>query len=189
LDEPESAGSARASIVHGFPPIADGRARVLILGSMPSQASLAAGQYYAHPRNAFWPIIGALLGFSPDLPYPDRVARLRAGGIALWDVLHSCARHGSLDADIEEDSIRPNAIGPLLRQYPAIRRVFFNGTRSELAFRRYVLPEIGPDRPDLTYRRLPSTSPAHAARSLQQKLLAWRVVTDLTQPDSQVIGE
>lgn len=177
-DEPEAAGSARASIVHSFPPIADVRARVLILGSMPSQASLAAGQYYAHPRNAFWPIIGALLGFSPEIAYPDRVARLRDGGIALWDVLHSCARQGSLDADIEEDSIRPNAIGPLLRQYPAIRRVFFNGTRSELAFRRYVLPEIRTDRPDLAYRRLPSTSPAHAARSLQEKLAAWRALLD-----------
>lgn len=155
---------------------------------MPSQASLAAAQYYAHPRNAFWPIIGALLGFSPDLPYPDRVSRLRVGGIALWDVLHSCARHGSLDADIEEDSIRPNAIGPLLRQYPAIRSVFFNGTRSELAFRRYVLPEIGPDRPDLTYRRLPSTSPAHAARSFAQKLNAWAAVLPAIDRDHPVGG-
>ena len=178
MDEPEAPGSTHASIVYSFPPVVDARARVLILGSMPSQASLAAGQYYAHPRNAFWPILGALLGFSPELPYPERVASLKDGGMALWDVLHSCARRSSLDADIQENSIRPNAIAPLLQQFPAIRRVFFNGSKSEQAFRRYVLPEIGPKRPDLTYRRLPSTSPAHAARSLQEKLAAWRALLD-----------
>lgn len=186
MDEPEAPGSARASIVYSFPPVADVRARVLILGSMPSQASLAAGQYYAHPRNAFWPILGALLGFAPDLPYPERVVRLKDGGIALWDVLHSCARRSSLDADIQENSIRPNAIAPLLQQYPAIRRVFFNGSKSEQAFRRYVLPDLGPEYPDLTYRRLPSTSPAHAARSFAQKLDAWRAVFQAIHPDHQV---
>lgn len=153
---------------------------ILILGSMPGAASLAAGQYYAHPRNAFWPIIGRLLGFPPDLPYPERLAVLRSRGIALWDVLHSCSRAGSLDASIDESSIRPNAIGRFLETHGAIQRIYFNGAKAEQAFRRHVLPSLDHRGGAMSGCRLPSTSPAHAARSLEQKLAAWRaIVRDL----------
>src|ERR1700741_1647656 len=94
--------------IRGFPPIADSRARVLVLGSMPSEASLAAGEYYAFRHNQFWRIAGALCGFEPGASYARRQAGLKPARVALWDVLASCVRPGSLDADIEEDSIRVN---------------------------------------------------------------------------------
>ncbi len=92
------------SRVQSFPPIAAPGARLLILGSMPGAASLAAGQYYAHPRNAFWPILAALCHFPADAPYAARVAALQAAGVAVWDVLQSCVRPGSLDTAIERSS-------------------------------------------------------------------------------------
>lgn len=155
-----------------FPPLAEATARVLILGSMPGQASLAAGQYYAHPRNAFWPIMGALLDAGPELAYPRRVERLQAAGIAVWDVLAECERPGSLDADIVAASVQANDFAGLLTGLPALRAIAFNGSAAEQAFRRHVLPGL----PELraTLLRLPSTSPAHAARSLAEKLAAWQ---------------
>lgn len=167
-----------SELIHSFPPICDGNARILLLGSMPSRASLEARQYYAHPRNTFWRIIAHLLGFRSDLPYPERLDRLKSRGIALWDVLHSCARQGSLDAAIEEASIVPNAVGELLGEHPGIRRVYFNGGKAEQAFRRYVAPTLPFEARHLRCVRLPSTSPAHAGRSFEQKLAAWRVVID-----------
>ena len=89
------------SLLYSFAPIADENARILILGSMPGQASLDAGQYYAHKRNLFWPIMAELLQFDVSASYEEKTAALRAAGIALWDVLQSCKREGSLDANIE----------------------------------------------------------------------------------------
>ncbi|MGY6217415.1 DNA-deoxyinosine glycosylase [Methylolobus aquaticus] len=161
--------------VCSFPPVADCNARVLILGSMPGVASLQAGQYYAHPRNAFWPILAALLDWPSGVAYAERLARLRAARIALWDVLQSCRRDGSLDAAIDDTSIVPNDFGRFLLQHTRITHVFFNGSKAESAFRRYVLPELFcADR--LVCERLPSTSPAHAARGFDEKLRAWRRV-------------
>jgi len=162
--------------VRSFAPVSDGNATRLILGSMPGVASLRAGQYYAHPRNWFWRILGEILGLDPGLPYADRVGALVSSGIALWDVLKSCTRAGSLDAAIERDSIIPNDFAAFFARHPQVRRIYFNGSTAEQYFRRRVLPLL--PAVALVYERLPSTSPAHAAMSYEEKLAAWQVITD-----------
>ena len=162
--------------VCSFAPIAGPDAEVLILGSMPGAASLAAYRYYAHPQNAFWPILAELLGFAPDAPYDDRVAALRAARIAVWDVLQSCSRQGSLDTRIARRSEVPNDLAGFLAGHPGICRVYFNGSKAESAFRQHVLPQL--DAAGLRFTRLPSTSPAHAARSRAEKLAAWRTILE-----------
>jgi double-stranded uracil-DNA glycosylase len=164
--------------IQSFPPIADTTANILILGSMPGKASLRAGQYYAHRRNAFWTIMGELVGASLALPYKTRTQKLKSAGIALWDVLASCTRHSSMDADIEAASICPNDFASFFLLHPNITHIFFNGSMAEQCFRKHVLPLLEPlpgHRP-LHYQRLPSTSPAHASMTYQQKLKAWKVV-------------
>jgi hypoxanthine-DNA glycosylase len=157
----------------GFPPIASRNARILVVGSMPSEASLAAGQYYAFRRNQFWRIAGEICGFAPDAPYGRRKLALRRCRIALWDVLESCVRPGSLDSAIREDSIRVNDFARFLATHPGIRRVCFNGRKAEHAWRRRVLPKL-PAACKLEYRLLPSTSPAHAGMGYLAKLGKWR---------------
>lgn len=164
------------SAVCSFAPIAAPDARLLILGSMPGRASLDAGQYYAHPRNAFWPVMGALFDFAPAAPYGERVAALQAAGVAVWDVLQSCVRPGSLDSAIRADSMVPNDFRAFLAAHPRIACIFFNGSAAADCYRRHVLP-LGAWAA-LPARRLPSTSPAHAALDLAAKLAAWRVVAD-----------
>jgi hypoxanthine-DNA glycosylase len=161
--------------VRSFAPVADGNPTRLILGSMPGVASLRAGQYYAHPRNLFWRILGELLGMPPGLPYAGRVEVLTASGIALWDVLQSCTRAGSMDADIEKGTIVPNDFSAFFARHPQVRRVYFNGSTAERYYYRHVLPGLtaGPQ----VYERLPSTSPAHAAMSYADKLESWRAIT------------
>jgi hypoxanthine-DNA glycosylase len=158
--------------VHSFDPICDAASRVLILGSMPGKASLRAGQYYAHPQNAFWKILGALFDFDPRAPYESRIARLREHGIALWDVMQSCVRESSLDSDIEESSIIANPFGDFLTVHPEIQTVCFNGAKAEASWRRHVLPTL--QEGDIAYHRLPSTSPANASISYETKLDAWK---------------
>ena len=143
---------------------------------MPGAASLAAGQYYAHPRNHFWPIMGRLLGAGPELPYAKRVRRLKSSGIALWDVLESCVRPGSLDADIEEGSIAVNDFAGFFDAHPRIGAVFFNGAKAESAYRRHVLQGLPSPACTLPVCRLPSTSPAYAALSLGRKLALWEML-------------
>lgn len=166
--------------IRSFAPVGSPQARVLILGSMPGVASLSAGEYYAHPRNAFWRILGDLAGAAPDLPYQTRLQILRAHDLALWDVLQSCERPGSLDADIVPDSIQPNDFAGFLAGHQQIRRIVFNGATAEQCFRRHVLPGLtasgvinAPHAP-LTLLRLPSTSPAHAGMPYERKLALWR---------------
>lgn len=154
-----------------FEPIADCNSELLILGSMPGQESLAAGQYYANRRNAFWKIMGHILGFDPDAAYETRLDELKAARVALWDVLQSCTRVGSLDANIAADSITVNDFHGFFDTHNKIRTVLFNGAKAESAYRRYVLPSVSAL--PISYIRLPSTSPAHAALSYQQKLQAW----------------
>lgn len=166
--------------LQSFPPIADGAARTLILGSMPGAASLAAQCYYAHPQNAFWRIVCTLLGLAPADRYETRVAALRAAHIALWDVLQSCTRQGSLDTGIARHSEVANDFAGFLDAHPAIDRICFNGAKAEASFRRLVLPTLAPC--TLRLIRLPSTSPAHAAMSFADKLAAWQAALLPTQP-------
>ncbi|OBG78872.1 MULTISPECIES: DNA-deoxyinosine glycosylase [unclassified Mycobacterium] len=154
-------------LAFGFPPVIDRGASMLILGSFPSAQSLATGQYYANPRNAFWPITGRLFGFDPASPYAARLSALRAHGVALWDVLHACRRAGSADAAIKREGLQANDFAELFASYPAIDRVYFNGAKAEQLYRRHAVVSER-----VRYTRLPSTSPAHAVRP-GAKLAAW----------------
>jgi double-stranded uracil-DNA glycosylase len=159
--------------VRGFAPIAAPQAGVLVLGSMPGVASLRAGQYYGHPRNAFWPIMAAVFGFDATAPYLQRVAALQHNGVAVWDVLAACVRPGSLDADIHADSIRVNDFDRFLRAHPGLRCVCFNGAKAQTVFRRQVLPMLAVA-PTFNMVHLPSTSPAHAGMPFDEKCRLWR---------------
>lgn len=166
------------SVVRSFPPIARSDARVLVLGSMPGIASLQAGQYYAHARNAFWSIMGELFGFDPRAPYPLRQEALHAVGVAVWDVLQSCVRAGSLDSMIETDTEVPNDFAAFFAAHRRISHVFFNGATAEACFRRHVLPAMPHAAIHaIQLARLPSTSPANASWPLSRKQAAWAVLT------------
>ncbi|WP_240433590.1 DNA-deoxyinosine glycosylase [Solimonas sp. K1W22B-7] len=164
------------SMVQSFAPVADERSTILILGSMPGAASLREEQYYAHPRNQFWWLMGELIGAGPDLPYARRMALLRQHGIAMWDVLARCERPGSLDSSIVEESIVANDFGLFYRRHPKIWRVFFNGSKAQSSYQQYVMPLLDVSDAHIEYQRLPSTSPAHASRPAADKLEAWRAV-------------
>lgn len=166
-----------AILVRSFAPVAGDDATTLILGSMPGEASLAAGQYYAHPRNAFWSILGEIVGFDAAAPYELRLAALRSGRFALWDVLQSCHREGSLDASIALESEVANDFGAFFDSHPRIDRVLFNGAKAESSYLREVAPGMAGR--FLDYRRLPSTSPANASWSRTRKLDTWREAVDV----------
>lgn len=142
---------------------------------MPSAASLAARQYYAHPQNAFWIVMGEILGFAHGIAYARRVAELKRAGVALWDVLARCEREGSLDSSIRTATEEPNDVGELLAGRPSIRAVFLNGGKAESAFGRYVAPTLrGAALERLHVERLPSTSPANASLTRARKTQRWR---------------
>jgi hypoxanthine-DNA glycosylase len=161
-----------SQILRGFKPHATQTARVLILGSMPGEASLAAGQYYALRHNAFWPIMGELLGFDPTIAYAERLAALAAANIALWDTCQTCIRQGSLDSAIENPI--PNDFRRFLAEHPKITRIYFNGAKAQSLFHALVTPDLPPPVPQ--FARLPSTSPAYAGLSRAAKTEAWRVI-------------
>jgi len=163
--------------IRGFPPISRPDARVLILGSMPSRESLARRQYYAHPRNAFWPILTALLGIE-ETSYAARTKRVTRSGVAVWDVLQTCFRTGSLDSAIDERSLVTNDFGSFFAAHPRLQAVFFNGAKAESVYRKHVLPGLSEAAANLPLQRLPSTSPAHAGMTLEEKTAAWRVLLD-----------
>ena len=164
--------SARPTLVparlQGLPPVVAAHTRLLVLGSFPSAASLAAGQYYAHPRNHFWPILSALWGIDlRALPYARRLAEVRRRGLGIWDVYASCQREGSLDSAIE--AALPNDLAALVARLPQLRAIAHNGSESArtMALTRTLAPEVV---------RLPSSSPANASWSLQRKCEAWRAL-------------
>lgn len=148
----------------------------MILGSLPSERSIEAGEYYAHPRNAFWPIMGELIGATGS--YRQRCQSLIDGRIALWDVLSQSVRPGSLDADIQLHTARANDFSAFLVAHPGIRRICFNGRKAGQLFSRFVQldPGLGP----FEYLPLPSTSPAHASMPFNEKLDCWRKTITLS---------
>ena len=157
-----------------FPPIANHNATTLILGSMPGKESLKQNCYYAHAQNAFWKIMGELVGAHPHLPYEERLHKLTHAHIALWDVLASCERESSLDTDICNE--QANDFSAFFSLHPHITHVFFNGTKAEQSFNKLILKTQ--KLPSLFFQRLPSTSPAHAGMRYADKLQAWRIVID-----------
>lgn len=160
--------------LRGLPPIENPAARVLVLGSMPGAASLAAGEYYAHPRNLFWPLMGELLGFDPALPYARRIAALKRARIALWDVIGTCERVGSLDARIAPGSVVANDFTGFLARHRSLALICFNGTTAAASWRRHVQAGLADRAPRCV--TLPSSSPANASVALAAKRAAWRIV-------------
>ena len=161
--------SLAESPLAGLAPIGDRRARTLILGSFPSEASLAAQRYYGHPRNQFWRLVGGVIGEPLEtLPYASRVERLAAHGIGVWDVIGHCEREGSLDSAIRAEVA--NDLAGLLRRWPHVRLIAFNGGKAASYQRRVMaLPEAARCRAVV----LPSSSPANATHSFAVKQAAW----------------
>ncbi len=154
------------AVLEGLPPVIAPHTRLLVLGSFPGAASLAAQEYYGHPRNHFWPILSAIWGIDlVALPYGERLAAITARGLGLWDVYATCRREGSLDSAIR-DAV-PNDLAGLARQAPGLRAVSHNGGESARAMK--ITAALG-----LAVVRLPSTSPANASWSFERKLAAWR---------------
>ena len=160
--------STPGDTLQGLPPVISRNTRLVILGSFPGAASLAARQYYAHPRNHFWPLLSALwsLDFAA-LSYRHRLAVLRERGLGVWDVYASCRRAGSLDSAIEDAQL--NDLASLRRRAPGLQAVAHNGGESARSMR--VTAALG-----VPVHKLPSTSPANASWSFERKLAAWRAV-------------
>jgi double-stranded uracil-DNA glycosylase len=169
--EPERSASYLLA-KRSFPPVVDGRARVLVLGTLPGEESLRRQQYYAHPRNLFWRIVFALFDATPPVGYAERLIFAAAHRIALWDVCEIGERERSADTTIRLE--RPNAIDRLLDEHPLIRAVAFNGTTARRLYDRHFSR-----RADLAYLALPSTSPAHATIDFAGKLARWMALREV----------
>ncbi len=164
-------------MIYSFGPIAAPDARVLVLGTIPGRRSLEAGEYYAHPQNAFWFIMESLFARRTGMDYGARTALLLGAQVALWDVLQAADRIGSLDSAIARGSEAPNDFADFFIRYPGIHTVFFNGAKAQSLFARHVLGTLPPEA-GLRLVRLPSTSPANANLSRERKLAAWRVLLE-----------
>lgn len=167
------ATSDPGALAHGFVPVARPDARVLILGSLPSQRSIVEQQYYGHPQNAFWRIMGELVGATGN--YAERCATLVDHRIALWDVLKASVRPGSMDADIDLDSAQVNDFESFFYAHPDICRICFNGQKAAKMFERFA----GPLAATRELIALPSTSPAFASMRFEEKLARWRAALQL----------
>ncbi|NGY06473.1 DNA-deoxyinosine glycosylase [Solimonas terrae] len=166
-----------------FPPVARADARILILGSMPGVASLRARQYYAHPRNLFWPFLEEIFAMTPARDYAQRLTRLQACHIAVWDVLAACERPGSLDGRIVRSTETVNDFASFLAAHRQLVRICLNGGKAAEVFRRHVAGAM----PDLVagieILHLPSTSPANAGQSRAAKLARWRAALTVDSPN------
>jgi hypoxanthine-DNA glycosylase len=161
-----------------FPPFGRPDARVLILGSLPGRMSLERQQYYAHPQNSFWKIMGRLLDFSPvDRPYEQRRKIILDSGIAIWDVCAAAHRKGSLDTAIK--NIEANDFAAFYATHPQIQLVCFNGQKAETIYQKKVGTVHAPG---VEFRRLPSTSPAHAGMTFEKKFQAWSELLQVYLP-------
>jgi double-stranded uracil-DNA glycosylase len=169
---PRPAAAGPAAPKRSFPPIVDERSRVLVLGTLPGEESLRRVEYYAHPRNLFWPIVCALFGATLPTVYAERLRFVASRGIAMWDVCESAERRASADAAIRREA--PNAIDRLIDAHNGIRGVAFNGSGARLLYDRHFTR-----RPELVYLALPSTSPAHASLGFAEKLARWRALHDV----------
>lgn len=157
-----------------FPPHVGEGCRALVLGTMPGTRSLAMQQFYAHPRNLFWPLMGEFFGAGPELSYDARMAKLNEAGVGLWDVLEHCERAGSLDGSIRAPSEVPNDIAGLLERHPSIGAIVLNGAKAAAVFSRRIERRIEPSRlARLAILRMPSTSPANAGIPLSMKREHW----------------
>ena len=161
-------------MIQGFPPIANKHAQTLILGSMPSVKSLEYAEYYGHPQNAFWFIMGDLFGFDRHDPYERRCQIVKQHGVAIWDVIASCERPGSLDSDINKETLQVNDFEVFFIQHPELTRICFNGGTAEQTFKRHCQSIY--KTAAYEFIRLPSTSPAHASMSRADKIAHWRAV-------------
>jgi len=165
--------------VASFPPQVGADCRVLVLGTVPSLRSLELRQSYGHAQNLFWTFMGEMFDAGRELPYAERIRRLHARGIGIWDVYRQVERPGSLDSSIVKASEVPNAITQLLAREPAIRAIALNGGKAQQVFARRILPAIAPARREaLTILALPSTSPANASIRREVKLERWRALLD-----------
>ncbi len=162
--------------LQGLAPLYNTKARILILGSMPGQASLNQQQYYGHPRNQLWPLLQQLFGIDASLDYQSRCQQALGAGVAFWDVIGSCQRSGSLDSAIVRDSIRFNPLEQLCQQLPDLQHIWLNGGKAAQSFRHYQRQQVTAMllTSSVKISTLPSTSPAHASLTFAQKLLLWR---------------
>ncbi len=164
-------------VKHGFPPIFDSRARVLVLGSLPGDESLRRRQYYGHPQNQFWALLAAIFGQDLSrLDYERKCAFLLRKRIALWDVLEAAERRGSLDAAIRNE--RPNDLPALFGELPGLRAVGCNGGKAHRSFVRHFGAWLNEFPGEISLFRLPSSSPAYAAMPLEAKVRRWREFLD-----------
>lgn len=159
-----------------FLPIVRADARILILGSLPGLASLKQQQYYANPQNAFWRILEAVCGIPASLPYTERCLHVMQAKLAIWDVCQSAQRHGSLDSAIEKESVIANDINGLLAACPEIALIVFNGLAAASLFKKHIKLNHHMETMHIQTMTLPSTSPAHAGISFDEKLAKWKVL-------------
>jgi hypoxanthine-DNA glycosylase len=157
---------------YAFPPISNQKATILILGTMPSVQSLEIGEYYGNSRNAFWKILFTIFDASFPSDYAKKKAFLLQNNIALWDVLESCVRKGSLDSAIKQEV--PNDFDSFLKAHPNIKHIYFNGQKAANYFKQYAKVEGG-----YSFSTLPSTSPANAAKSFDIKVNEWSIIKQL----------
>jgi len=153
--------------INGLKPEVNERSSILILGSLPSRESIERGEYYANPKNQFWKITREILDIGSELPYCTRLERLLAQGIALWDVLSSCERNGSLDKDIRNPV--GNDLEAFLTKYERINRIGFNGQKSWKLAKKLRINPMGK-----SLAVLPSSSPANTSRLLE-KVKEWKL--------------